>query len=81
MRFLHISKYLYCSKFHALQTTYIIEYCASDHEDGIRGRIRHTELCMEFLQALHEQGDSNSSTGTTFPVFSKYKLNGVFYQT
>ena len=27
-----------------------------------------------------KQGDSNGSTGTTFPVYCKYKLNGVLYQ-
>ena len=39
-------------RFH--QSTLDQEYSASDHEDGICGRIRHRELCMEILQALHE---------------------------
>lgn len=55
------------------------EYNAENHEDGVRGRVKNQVLSTEFLQALHEEQCSTSTS--TFPVFPRYKLRGVLYQT
>lgn len=54
------------------------EYHAENHDDGVCGRVKEQKLCSEFLQALYQAGYHSSSS--TFPVFSRYKLNGVLYR-
>ena len=55
------------------------EHKVSNHEDGIRGRVKHKELCTQFLEALHAA--NLCSTKSTFPVFPRFKLNGILYGT
>ena len=55
------------------------EYNAKEHNDGIRGRVKNTVLCTEFLQALH-QSNFLIDLGSTFSVFQRYQSNGVVYK-
>ena len=55
------------------------EYHTQNHDDGVRGRVKKKELCSDFIQALYQAGYCSSSS--TFPVFSRYRLNGVLYIT
>ncbi len=64
-------------RFH--QATLDQEYNAENHEDGIRGRVKNRRLCTEYLEALREGNYSTSNP--IFPVFPRYKFNGVLYQT
>ena len=64
-------------RFH--QTILSQENNATNHDNGIRGRVKHKKLKATHLQALREGNFSTSDS--TFPVFPRYWLNGVLYKS
>ena len=55
------------------------KYNTENHDNGGRGKPKKKKLSTEFVSALIESGFS--SGGSTYSVFSRYKMNGVVYQT
>ena len=47
--------------------------------DGIRGRVKHKELPLDYRQALDDYSGHSTATGVV-PTFPRYKLGTVVYQ-